>query len=130
MEPAADQLLELDQREVRLDAGRVAVIMKRWCRGGEHRGFMRTATRPASSGLLAGQVQEAVGGGSMQIVNPDGARALKSLGYQGPSRSRPIVEFIAEHGHVVNAPSTAPEHYEVFDCAMGERAISPMGHVR
>ncbi|MCZ9342497.1 vitamin B12-dependent ribonucleotide reductase, partial [Streptomyces sp. TRM76130] len=23
-----------------------------------------------------------------------------------------------------------PEHYEVFDCAMGERAISPMGHVR
>ncbi|MGD0560728.1 MAG: ribonucleoside-diphosphate reductase, partial [Streptosporangiaceae bacterium] len=23
-----------------------------------------------------------------------------------------------------------PEHYEVFDCAMGERAIAPMGHVR
>ena len=23
-----------------------------------------------------------------------------------------------------------PEHYEVFDCAMGERSISPMGHVR
>jgi ribonucleoside-diphosphate reductase alpha chain len=31
---------------------------------------------------------------------------------------------------VVNAPSLRPEHYEVFDCAMGERAISPMGHVR
>jgi len=31
---------------------------------------------------------------------------------------------------VVNAPGLRPEHYEVFDCAMGERAISPMGHVR
>jgi ribonucleoside-diphosphate reductase alpha chain len=30
----------------------------------------------------------------------------------------------------VNAPTLRPEHYEVFDCAMGERAISPMGHVR
>ena len=38
--------------------------------------------------------------------------------------------YIAEHGHVVNAPGLRPEHYEVFDCAMGERAISPMGHVR
>src|SRR6185437_5732263 len=35
-----------------------------------------------------------------------------------------------EHGHVVNAPSLRQEHYEVFDCAMGERSISPMGHVR
>jgi len=31
---------------------------------------------------------------------------------------------------VVNAPGLRPEHYDVFDCAMGERAISPMGHVR
>lgn len=23
-----------------------------------------------------------------------------------------------------------PEHYEVFDCAMGDRTIAPMGHVR
>jgi ribonucleoside-diphosphate reductase alpha chain len=22
------------------------------------------------------------------------------------------------------------EHYEVFDCAMGERSISPLGHVK
>ncbi|MCW2568853.1 MAG: ribonucleoside-diphosphate reductase, adenosylcobalamin-dependent, partial [Mycobacterium sp.] len=41
-----------------------------------------------------------------------------------------IVEYIAEHGHIVNAPGLKPEHYEVFDCAMGERAIAPMGHVR
>jgi ribonucleoside-diphosphate reductase alpha chain len=70
-----------------------------------------------------------VGGGSMQIVNQTVPRALKSLGYQD-EQVEAIVEFISEHGHVVNAPSLRPEHYEVFDCAMGERAISPMGHVR
>jgi ribonucleoside-diphosphate reductase alpha chain len=70
-----------------------------------------------------------VGGGSMQIVNQTVPRALKSLGYQD-EQVEAIVEFIAEHGHVVDAPSLRPEHYEVFDCAMGERAISPMGHVR
>jgi ribonucleoside-diphosphate reductase alpha chain len=70
-----------------------------------------------------------VGGGSMQIVNQTVPRALKNLGYQ-PEQIEAITEYIAEHGHVVNAPGLRPEHYEVFDCAMGERAISPMGHVR
>ena len=70
-----------------------------------------------------------VGGGSMQIVNQTVSRALKNLGYQ-PEQIEAITEHIAEHGHVVNAPGLRPEHYEVFDCAMGERSISPMGHVR
>src|SRR5499427_7826147 len=70
-----------------------------------------------------------VGGGSMQIVNQTVPRALKSLGYQD-EQIEAITEYIAEHGHVVDAPGLRPEHYEVFDCAMGERAISPMGHVR
>ena len=70
-----------------------------------------------------------VGGGSMQIVNQTVPRALKNLGYQA-EQAEAIVEYIAEHGHVVDAPGLRPEHYEVFDCAMGERAISPMGHVR
>ena len=70
-----------------------------------------------------------VGGGSMQIVNQTVPRALKSLGYQA-EQAEAIVEYIAEHGHVVGAPGMRIEHYEVFDCAMGERAISPMGHVR
>ncbi len=70
-----------------------------------------------------------VGGGSMQIVNQTVPRALKNLGYQ-PERAEAIVEYIAEHGHVIDAPGLRPEHYAVFDCAMGERAISPMGHVR
>ncbi|MFC4913443.1 vitamin B12-dependent ribonucleotide reductase [Actinomadura gamaensis] len=70
-----------------------------------------------------------VGGGSMQIVNLTVPRALAKLGYQ-QEQIEAIVEYIAEHGHVVDAPGLRPEHYEVFDCAMGERAISPMGHVR
>jgi ribonucleoside-diphosphate reductase alpha chain len=70
-----------------------------------------------------------VGGGSMQIVNQTVPRALKSLGYQD-EQVEAIVEYIAEHGHVVDAPGLRREHYEVFDCAMGVRSIAPMGHVR
>jgi ribonucleoside-diphosphate reductase alpha chain len=70
-----------------------------------------------------------VGGGSMQIVNQTIPRALVKLGYQA-EQIEAIVEHISEHGNVIDAPGLRPEHYEVFDCAMGERAISPMGHVR
>ena len=70
-----------------------------------------------------------VGGGSMQIVNQTVPRALRALGYQEESVEA-IVEHIAEHGHVVDAPGLKTEHYEVFDTAMGVRAIKPMGHVR
>ncbi|HEY8457374.1 MAG TPA: vitamin B12-dependent ribonucleotide reductase [Actinopolymorphaceae bacterium] len=70
-----------------------------------------------------------VGGGSMQIVNNTVPRALAKLGYQ-KEQIEAIVEYISEHGHVVDAPGLKPEHYEVFDCAMGARAIKPMGHVK
>ena len=70
-----------------------------------------------------------VGGGSMQIVNQTIPRALKKMGYQ-PEQIEAIVEFIAENGHVIDAPGLKPEHYEVFDTAMGARALKPMGHVR
>jgi ribonucleoside-diphosphate reductase alpha chain len=70
-----------------------------------------------------------VGGGSMQIVNLTIPRALKKLGYTQET-SEAIVEYIAEHGHVIDAPGLRPEHYEVFDTAMGARSIAPMGHVR
>ncbi|MGI5486644.1 vitamin B12-dependent ribonucleotide reductase [Microtetraspora malaysiensis] len=70
-----------------------------------------------------------VGGGSMQIVNQTIPRALRQLGYQ-EEQVEAIVEYISEHSHVVDAPGLRTEHYEVFDCAMGERAIAPMGHVR
>src|SRR3712207_2368699 len=70
-----------------------------------------------------------VGGGSMQIVNQTVPSALRSLGYQ-EEQVEAIVEHIAAHGNVVDAPGLRPEHYEVFDCAMGERSIKPMGHVK
>nr|WP_300149061.1 vitamin B12-dependent ribonucleotide reductase [Propionicimonas sp.] len=70
-----------------------------------------------------------VGGGSMQIVNQTIPHALRKLGYTDETVEA-IVEYIATNGHVVNAPGLKPEHYEVFDTAMGQRSIRPMGHVR
>jgi ribonucleoside-diphosphate reductase alpha chain len=75
------------------------------------------------------KLKKLVGGGSMQIVNQTVPRALRTLGYP-EEQVEAIVGYIAEYGHVVGAPSLRPEHYSIFDCAMGERAIVPMGHVR
>jgi ribonucleoside-diphosphate reductase alpha chain len=70
-----------------------------------------------------------VGGGSMQIVNQTVPQALRKLGYTEETVEA-VVEFIAANGHVIDAPGLKPEHYEVFDCALGSRSIAPMGHVR
>jgi len=70
-----------------------------------------------------------VGGGSMQIVNQTIPRALRRLGYTEETVEA-IIEYIGEHGHVVDAPGLRTEHYAIFDTAMGVRSISPMGHVR
>jgi len=69
-----------------------------------------------------------VGGGSMQIVNQTVPLALKKLGYTDETIEA-IVAFIAENGNIIDAPGLKPEHYTVFDCAMGIRSISAMGHV-
>jgi ribonucleoside-diphosphate reductase alpha chain len=93
-------------------------------------GFMMDCdTTGIEPDLALVKFKKLVGGGSMQIVNQTVPRALRNLGYQG-EQIEAITEYIAEHGHVVNAPGLRPEHYEVFDCAMGERSISPLGHVR
>jgi ribonucleoside-diphosphate reductase alpha chain len=70
-----------------------------------------------------------VGGASMQIVNQTVPRGLRKLGYTEETVEA-IVEHITENGNVIDAPGLKPEHYEVFDCAMGVRSISPMGHIR
>ncbi|GAB2773626.1 vitamin B12-dependent ribonucleotide reductase [Nocardioides salsibiostraticola] len=70
-----------------------------------------------------------VGGGSMQIVNQTIPRALRKMGYQ-PEQVEAIVDYIAEHGHVIDAPGLRLEHYDIFDTAMGARSLKPMGHVR
>jgi ribonucleoside-diphosphate reductase alpha chain len=70
-----------------------------------------------------------VGGGSLKIVNNTVPLALRRLGYPEETIEA-IVEHISEHSSVVDAPGLKPEHYPVFDCAVGARSISPMGHVR
>jgi len=70
-----------------------------------------------------------VGGGTMQIVNQTVPRALGRLGYS-EEQVAGVVTYISEHNTVVGAPHVKEEHYPVFDCAMGERAIHYMGHVK
>ena len=48
-----------------------------------------------------------VGGGSMQIVNQTVPRALEALGYPA-EQVEAIVEFVAQNGHVVDAPGLRP----------------------
>lgn len=69
------------------------------------------------------------GGASMQIVNQTVPLALRTLGYHS-EQIEAVVGYIRDHGHVVDAPSLREEHYEVFDCAIGElRYIEPRGHI-
>ncbi|HEX6257464.1 MAG TPA: vitamin B12-dependent ribonucleotide reductase [Euzebyales bacterium] len=75
------------------------------------------------------KMKKLVGGGSMKIVNQTVPVALAHLGYQ-PEQVEAIVAYIDDHATVDGAPAFRPEHLEVFDCAMGERSIAPMGHVR
>ncbi len=70
-----------------------------------------------------------VGGGSLQIVNNTIPLALRRLGY-AEETIEAIVEHIGAHGNVIDAPGLKPDHYAVFDCAVGDRSITPMGHVR
>jgi ribonucleoside-diphosphate reductase alpha chain len=70
-----------------------------------------------------------VGGGTMQIVNQTVPRALRRLAYTD-EQAGDIVDYIAEHNSVADAPHLKPEHLPVFDTSMGDRAIHYMGHVR
>ncbi len=73
--------------------------------------------------------KELVGGGQMTIVNRTVPLALATLGYSEPQVEQ-IEAHLAEHGTIVGAPGLAEEHLPVFDVAVGERAISHMGHIR
>jgi ribonucleoside-diphosphate reductase alpha chain len=73
--------------------------------------------------------KELVGGGQMTIVNRTVPLALQTLGYNDEQIEQ-IVAYINEHGTIVGAPDLAEEHLPVFDVAVGERAISHMGHIK
>ncbi len=70
-----------------------------------------------------------VGGGEITIVNRTVPMALERLGYT-PDEVEEIVAYVDERNTVVGAPFVKSEHYPVFDCAVGERAIHYSGHVK
>ena len=73
--------------------------------------------------------KELVGGGQMTIVNKTVPLALATLGYS-EQQIEQIEAHLAEHGTIVGAPGLTEEHMPVFDVAVGERAISHMGHIK
>jgi ribonucleoside-diphosphate reductase alpha chain len=73
--------------------------------------------------------KELVGGGQMTIVNRTVPLALQTLGYNEQLLEQ-IEAHLAEHGTIVGAPGLSDEHLPVFDVAVGERAISHMGHLK
>ena len=73
--------------------------------------------------------KELVGGGQMTIANRTVPPALERLGYT-PEQIDQIEAHINENGSIVGAPGLKDEHLPVFDVAVGERAISHMGHIK
>jgi ribonucleoside-diphosphate reductase alpha chain len=73
--------------------------------------------------------KELVGGGTMTIVNRTVPMALATLGYDDAAIER-IVAYVDEHGTIIDAPGLAAEHLEIFDVAVGARAISHDGHIK
>jgi ribonucleoside-diphosphate reductase alpha chain len=73
--------------------------------------------------------KELVGGGTMTIANRTVPPALERLGYTD-EQIEVIERHITETGTIVGAPGLAEEHLPIFDVAVGERAISHMGHIK
>jgi ribonucleoside-diphosphate reductase alpha chain len=73
--------------------------------------------------------KELVGGGQMTIVNKTVPLALQTLGYS-EQQVEQIEAHLAEHGTILGAPGLGEQHLAVFDVAVGERAISHMGHLK
>ncbi len=74
------------------------------------------------------KIKELVGGGHMTIVNRTVPRALRRLGYD-EAQIEQIEAYVNDHRTILGAPEIRDEHLPVFDVAVGERAISHMGHI-
>jgi ribonucleoside-diphosphate reductase alpha chain len=73
--------------------------------------------------------KELVGGGQMTIANRTVPMALRTLGYSDEQIEQ-IEAHVKDHATIIGAPGLADEHLPVFDVAVGERAISHMGHIK
>src|SRR5689334_2338869 len=70
-----------------------------------------------------------VGGGEITMPNKTIPMALEKLGY-APREIEEVVAYVDERNTVVGAPYVKSEHFPVFDCAVGDRAIHYLGHVK
>jgi ribonucleoside-diphosphate reductase alpha chain len=70
-----------------------------------------------------------VGGGELTIVNKSVVLGFEKLGY-APTETAEMVAYVDERNTVVGSPYMKAEHYPVFDCAVGDRAIHYSGHVK
>ncbi|MBA2515319.1 MAG: ribonucleoside-diphosphate reductase, partial [Solirubrobacterales bacterium] len=73
--------------------------------------------------------KELVGGGTMTIVNRTVPMALRTLGY-GEDDVAAIVAHIDATNSIIDAPGLLDDHLDVFDVAVGSRAISHEGHIK
>ena len=73
--------------------------------------------------------KELVGGGQMTIVNRTVPLALQTLGYSGEQIAE-MEAYINTNSTIVGAPHLKAADLPVFDVAVGERAISHMGHIK
>ncbi|MGI8714169.1 MAG: vitamin B12-dependent ribonucleotide reductase [Solirubrobacteraceae bacterium] len=73
--------------------------------------------------------KELVGGGQMTIVNRTVPLALQTLGYSDEHIEQ-ILAYVNENDTIIGAPGLDTEDLPVFDVAVGERAISHMGHIK
>ena len=73
--------------------------------------------------------KELVGGGQMTIVNRS---SISPCGRSATARPQieQIEAYVNDKGTIIGAPELADEHLPVFDVAVGERAISHMGHIQ
>jgi len=85
-----------------------------------------TGVEPAFSLVM---YKTLVGGGSMTIANRTVPLALETLGYADHEIEQ-IEAYVAEHNTIIGAPGFKDEHLPVFDVAVGDRAISHMGHIK
>lgn len=70
-----------------------------------------------------------VGGGTMTLVAGCVERALVELGY-APHTVTEILAYVATHGYVHGCELLKPTHEEIFACAAGPGALTPLSHVQ
>ncbi|MDA8316571.1 MAG: vitamin B12-dependent ribonucleotide reductase [Actinomycetota bacterium] len=73
--------------------------------------------------------KQLVGGGAMSLPVESVALGLAALGYDRADVEA-IAAYAAEHGTLTGAPGLDPAHRRVFETAVGDDPIPPMGHVK